>query len=143
MTEQARTTPNQRRNRPRTDPAATPTNRADKARDTPFFKEGPALVPTPPCSSTLSLEEKARVCSSDAPDVALFEAIREAGREAVPCLDPAIFGHWTADWRELREEAAAECGRCPVFAECRAASAGEVAGVWAGVDLERRRGGRR
>lgn len=79
----------------------------------------------------------------DAPDLALYEAIKRTGWEAVPCLDPAEFWRWTADWWEERAEAAAECRGCPVIDECRDASRGEAAGVWAGVDLERRRGGRR
>ncbi|MGO1227809.1 MAG: WhiB family transcriptional regulator [Brachybacterium sp.] len=61
-------------------------------------------------------------------------AIRERAGEPPPCrLAPEPF---TSDQAAERRRAAELCARCPLAALCRdyAAEAGEVWGVWGGVD---------
>ena len=64
-------------------------------------------------------------------------AIRERAGEPPPCrLVPEPF---TSDQGAARPRAAELCARCPLVALCRdyAAEAGEVWGVWGGVDRSR------
>lgn len=70
----------------------------------------------------------------------LYDGIRQAEDNGllVPCLGHAA---WTVDGDQARAEyAAARCRLCPAFDACRRAAEATqpTAGVWAGIDYERR-----